>query len=145
MNLYELQKQYKTEQASLRYYKEKLKTLENELIGLKSPQFQEDRVQGNPRRRTINDVVADKIQIEYQITTILENIANLDVYVKEVEEILKEFNDTEQLIYFEYHIKGYTAEKIGQRYHYSARQIYRIVNKVEERLSVSRNVIADMK
>lgn len=130
-NLYELQKEINEKRLYQKLLMEKIYLL---------------RCKTEPGTVKINEVVTKKnnidktkiidkiIEYEKEIELLQEEIDLYKPILDELEKLLKEYNDIYQLIYFEYYIKGYSAEKIAQRHHYSRKQIYNIINKIDEEL-----------
>lgn len=133
MNLYTLQKEINEKRLYQRLALDKIMLLRNSLEP-KATCFKSISVQGTPQTRDMADVFYKIVELEKEVE---QYEKELDVYkpiLEEIENLLKEFNDTYQLIYFEYYIKGYTAEKIGLRHNYSRAQVYNIINKIDEEL-----------
>jgi hypothetical protein len=130
-NLYELQKEINEKRLYQKLLMEKIYLL---------------RCKTEPGTVKINEVVTKKnnidktkiidkiIEYEKEIELLQEEIDLYKPILEELEKLLKEYNDIYQLIYFEYYIKGYSAEKIGLRYNYSRAQVYNIINKIDEDL-----------
>lgn len=129
-NLYELQKEINEKRLYQKLLMEKIYLL---------------RCKTEPGTVKINEVVTKKnnidktkiidkiIEYEKEIELLQEEIDLYKPILDELEKLLKEYNDVYQQIYFEYYIKGYSADKIAMRYHYSRRQIYNIINKLNKK------------
>ena len=129
-NLYELQKEINEKRLYQKLLMEKIYLL---------------RCKTEPSSTKFSDVITNKtnidktkiidkiIEYEKEIELLQEEIDLYKPILDELEKLLKEYNDIYQLIYFEYYIKRYSADKIAMRYHYSRRQIYNIINKLNKK------------
>jgi uncharacterized FlgJ-related protein len=133
MSLYELQKEYNYKKTLIKYAKNKLKYLRNSLEPGAS-KMQEEVVSGSRRKKDISDTMAEIIYLEEEIKMYEEELNLLTPILQELEDQFKEYNDIYKRIYYDYYIKGYTADKIGLKYCYSRAQVYNIINKVDEEL-----------
>ncbi len=133
MNLYELQKEYNYKKTLIKYAKNKLKYLRNSLEPGAS-KMQEEVVSGSRRKKDIADTMTEIVKLEEEIKMYTEELELLSPTLQELEEQFKEYNDIYKSIYYEYYIKGYSADKIGLRHCYSRAQVYRIINKIDEEL-----------
>ncbi len=134
MNLYELQKEYNYKKTLIKYAKNKLKYLRNSLEPGAS-RMGKEVVSGSRYKKDISDTMAEIIYLEEEIKMYEEELNLLTPILQELEDQFKEYNDIYKRIYYDYYIKGYTADKIGLKHCYSRAQVYNIINKVDEELN----------
>ena len=93
---------YKSNERSYRVALEELKNVEQELISIKSPQF-DDRVQTSPKKDPIGDMVieleSEKGAISMRITYYL---TKMTIIMKQVAEMEETFNDYYMIIMLKY-------------------------------------------
>ncbi len=131
MNLYELQKEINEKRLYQKLLMDKIKLLRCKT----EPGSSQLKDVVTNRTKSDKTIISDKIiEYENQIENLQEEIDVYKPIVDELEKLLKEYNDIYQLIYFEYYIKGYSADKIGLRHNYSRRQVYNIINQLDEEL-----------
>ena len=134
MNLYELQKEIKKKKCFIEQYKREIERYEEMMFKIKTSNIEADMIHGGKRRNNL-DICIDEITYRQErIKDLKEELELYEPLIKDLEQILKDYNDIEQLIYFERKVLGYSVNKISQRHHYGKSQIYNIINKVEERL-----------
>ena len=134
MNLYDLQKEVNTKRAFLKNIIETVKELRYKLESPKVTKFDKIAVQGHGAGNPTDEIITRLSELESMVIDIERELELKTPLIRELEAILREFNDIDQLIYVEYHLKGYSAIKLAQKYNYSVRQIYNIIKRVEDRL-----------
>ncbi len=131
MNLYDLKKELKGKYARIKLLKEKVILLKTKT----EPGAVKFGNEITSKIITDKTKIIDKIiELEEEIEILHEEIHLYNPFLNELESLLKEYNDLYQLIYFEFYIKGYSADKIGMRHGYSRRQVYNIINKINMEL-----------
>lgn len=89
-------------------------------------------VDGNPPRKTIDDVMHQILEMEKNINHCKEELDILQAEINEKVEIYKKYNDRDKMIYIDKKLKGYSNAKISYRHKISKRQINRIIKKIEK-------------
>jgi glutamate synthase domain-containing protein 1 len=93
-----------------------------------------DVIVGGSRASTF-DITLNKLQeIENRITELDYEYQVRINELSRLENIFKEYHDTEQLIYIDYKIKKYSIVKILMKYGISKTTLYRIIKKIESEL-----------
>lgn len=134
MNLYELQKEINWKRIVLRNAVKSLEEIDKKMQSPKTSNVDGIIVQGGKRENVLDRLLERKQYLEDRVEIITEELKDYEPLLNELEALLKEYNDIYQIVYFEYHIKGYSAEKIGLRHNYSRRQVYNIINLLDEKL-----------
>jgi len=134
MNLYELQKEIKKKKCFIEQYEREIERYEEMMFKIKTSNIEADMIRGGKKRNNL-DICIDEITYRQErIKDLKEELELYEPLIEDLKKILKDYNDTEQLIYFEKKVLDYSVDKIAQRHHYGKSQIYNIINKVEERL-----------
>lgn len=134
MNLYELQKEINWKRIVLRNAIKNLEEIDKKMQSPKTSNVDGIIVQGGKRENIVDRLLERKMYLEDRVEIIKSELKDYEPLLNELESLLKEYNDLYQLIYFEYYIKGYSADKIGMRHGYSRRQVYNIINTIDEKL-----------
>lgn len=134
MNLYELQKEINWKRIVIKNTLKILQEIEEQLKNIPTANITEPVVQCSKIGGKLERLIERKIMLEERVEMLENELKDYEPLLEELEKLLKEYNDVYQQIYFEYYIKGYSAEKIAQRHHYSRKQIYNIINKIDEEL-----------
>lgn len=134
MNLYELQKEINWKRIVIKNTLKILQEIEEQLKSIPTANISEPVVQGGKKDGRLEKLIERKIMLEERVEMLENELKDYEPLLEELEELLKEYNDVYQQIYFEYYIKGYSAEKIGLRHNYSRAQVYNIINKIDEEL-----------
>lgn len=138
MNLYELQKEYKIVLANIDFLNKKIRNERETMQSPKTVKLDKILVGGSAPRSDLSDGVSKIVDWENEINKLERELSEYKPFIDELEAILKEFNDRDQLIYLEYHLKGYTAILIGHRYGITDSMVYKILKKVEKSLRDSK-------
>ena len=131
MNLYELQKEINEKRLYQKLLMDKIYLLR---CKTEPGSSQMKDVVTNRTKSDKTNIIDKIIEYEKKIEELQEEIDIYKPIIDELEKLLKEYNDIYQLIYFEYYVKGYSAEKVALRHNYSRAQVYNIINKIDEEL-----------
>lgn len=132
MNLYTLQKEIKEKHLYQTLLLEKICLLRTRLEPKSSDASKE--ICSGGVGIDIADIVHQIVELEKELKQIESEICLYKPILSELERLLKEYNEIPKLMYFEYYVKGYSADNIGIRHSYSRAQVYNIINKLDQEL-----------
>lgn len=133
MNLYKFKEEYNLIILNI-------KKITNEIIMLRNSlepganDIKDEAVQTSVRKDKITDKIATIVQLEKKLKELGNKADNYKSTIEEMEKILKQFNDDDQLIYLEYHLKGYSMIKIATKREIDKSTVSRKIKKIEEKL-----------
>ena len=131
MTLIDLKRKVRELTAFINYHKAEIEDAHN-TVG--SMNYDKVLVDGTPKHRDMSDVIAKIIEMEKDLDKAQKEYDRLIPLINELEAGYKELNERDKLIYLEYHVKGYSAVKIGMRYGITDKQVYKILKKVEKNM-----------
>jgi len=135
LNLYELQKELKKLYVFVEFWNAKIENRKEKLGLPKTTKITEQFIKSYGNGNDIVDKLYQIMEWEQKRDRLLEEINEYTPLINDLEKILKEFNDRDQLIYLQYHLRGYSLINIGVRHGLDKSTVWRILKKVEKKLT----------
>lgn len=135
LNLYELQKELKKLYVFVEFWNAKIENRKEKLGLPKTTKITEQFIKSYGNGNDIVDELYQIMEWEQKRDRLLEEINEYTPLINDLEKILKEFNDRDQLIYLQYHLRGYSLINISVRHGLDKSTVWRILKKVEKKLT----------
>lgn len=133
MNLYEFKEEYNLIILNIQKILNEIVMLRNSLEP-GANDIKETAVQTSVKKDTMTDKIARIVQLEDELKELYRKADNSLSVVNAMENILKQFNDIDRLIYIDYYFKGYSVIKIATMRGISRASVYRKLEKIEKKL-----------
>lgn len=131
--LYELQEQIKLLTVRKNSIIDQIKMLKYRMENIGAIRLDKVSVMGRGTPTTIDDIIASKTTLEFELDLINEHLIILEKELSQLCSTLTEFSDRDMLIYQHSKIKDWTSVKIGVKFGLSGGRIREIICKIDKK------------